>query len=197
MRGLWQCCPIWGLPEQEIIIQQSGNDHSLMVSSTNFLPHPPLPERCCVWLISAAYIPYGRWPERPLSKTNRSGKSVAFPSLSQNEQKVRAAKQAGPFGLTCTETLLETPFSGTTRRRLSGMSTIRPSGYFPVSRPSPLVLGSPQLARAEDGNLPARAPGDCQSDSDGHPLAEEVVMTYQRVKGVVSGAGANASDEEA
>jgi hypothetical protein len=28
-------------------------------------------------------------------------------------------------------------------------------------------------------------------------LAEEVGMTYQRVKGVVSGAGANASDEEA
>ena len=47
---------------------------------------------------------------------------VAFPNLSQNEQKVRAAKQAGPFGLTCTDTLLETPFSGTTGRRLSGIA---------------------------------------------------------------------------
>jgi hypothetical protein len=65
---------------------------------------------------------------------------------------------------------------------------------------SPLVLGSAQPARAEDGDLPKTGrehPGDRQSDSEGHPLAEEVGMTYQRVEGVVSGAGANASDEEA
>ena len=66
--------------------------------------------------------------------------------------------------------------------------------------PSALVLGSAQPARAEDGDLPKTGreyPGDRQSNCEGHPLAEEVGMSYQRVEGVVSGARADASDEQA
>jgi hypothetical protein len=65
---------------------------------------------------------------------------------------------------------------------------------------SPLVLCAAEPAGAEDGKLAEtgrKDPVDRQGDGEGHPLAEEVGMPYERVEGVASSAGADATDKQA